>query len=57
MRELSVQETEEVAGAVSNVNKQVSVVSVVNKSVSVKQIVVQKNGVTLVNKTRIKVYP
>jgi hypothetical protein len=55
MRDLTNDELQVVSGGrghyvSKNVSKQSKSVSVVNSSVSVKQVVVQKNGVTLVDK-------
>ena len=56
MRELSPEEVENVSGGATNVSRQISSVIVSNSSVSVRQKVVQTNGETLVNKTRVRIF-
>jgi hypothetical protein len=55
MRELADDELKAVSGGAVNYSSQSYSVSVVNKSVQVTQKTVQKNGVTLVDYTRVKV--
>ena len=53
MRDLTSDELTSVSGGTVNSNKQITVVKAVNTSVSVKSVVVQRNGETLVNYTRV----
>lgn len=56
MRGLTDDEAKTVSGGILNVSKQVTVVKAGNASVSVKQKVVQRNGLTLVDYTRVVVH-